>query len=86
MINKIKTYQNQIPFPFLFLILFWSIPLLWLAISKDDEGYSLNYEDDDGDDPDISPLGNVAFISIDNGACNCWSNKSRDGTYAVRKS
>ena len=86
MINKIKTYQDQIPFPFLFNFLFWSIPLLWLAISKDDEGYSLNHEDDNGDDPDISPLGNVAFISIDNGACNCWSNKSRDGTNAVCKS
>ena len=64
MINKIKTYQNQIPFPFLFLILFCSIPLLWLAISKDDEVDSLNHKDDDGDDPNASPLRNVGFISI----------------------
>ena len=78
-----KAYQNPILFSFFDLFISLSIPLLRLAISKDDEGDSLNHEDDDGDDPDIPPLCNVAGIAIDDGACHCWSNKSRDGPDTV---
>ena len=53
------------------------------SISKDDESDSLHHEDDNGDDPDIPPLADVAGISIDDGASNGRSNKTRDGADAV---